>query len=651
MSIEKMSLMNLVGSLSSLDDTLLRCVQCELFHPENIFSNPSHSEFVHTNEQNPYVELMHKIEELLGMLEIEPSYREYASLKMDEYDIEEYIERLHCSVNNAVKEISRLKTTVQLHEQSLQQIRHMMGFEANINDIFSSSISCARFGRLPTDSYVKLDYFKSHNFFFMALDQDNDYCWGVYLTPKKHQQEVDDIFKSLYFEEYKIPEYVHGTPDLALKNLSQQIRDEKISIQRLEVEVNQMKDEHWPTLLSLYSKIKMLHDTFGYRKYSLVGRKKFQLKGFVPQKQADQFIQLFDDMNSVVVDQMPADADEHLTPPVKLKTCWLFRPFEMFVETYGLPRYNGVNPSSYIGFIYSILFGIMFGDFGQGICVIVAGVLMWKLKGMMLGQILTRCGVCSMIFGMMYGSFFGFEHRFEPLWNAVGLGNVFPLDVLDSDTSLVLLICSLALGILIILVSMGINIYLGFKNKNITSAIFSHNGIAGLLMYGGVIIAAVLLLALHINLFHPIFLIVVVAAPLICIFFSPVIGKALDHRHMQGDEEEKFSIVNSIFEMIDTLMSYCTNTLSFLRVGGFILSHAALMLVVMQFAHMAGTFGSPVVIVIGNLFVMALEGLIVGIQVLRLVYYETFSRFYQGDGKPYLPAKVVFQTQNTKKKK
>ncbi len=104
-------------------------------------------------------------------------------------------------------------------------------------------------------------------------------------------------------------------------------------------------------------------------------------------------------------------------------------------------------------------------------------------------------------------------------------------------------------------------------------------------------------------------------------------------------------MVDASFEMFDILLSYCTNTLSFLRIGGFILSHAALMLVVMTFAHMAGTIGSPIVIVFGNIFVMALEGLIVGIQVLRLIYYETFSRFYESSGKPFEPVKINFKNE------
>ena len=84
--------------------------------------------------------------------------------------------------------------------------------------------------------------------------------------------------------------------------------------------------------------------------------------------------------------------------------------------------------------------------------------------------------------------------------------------------------------------------------------------------------------------------------------------------------------------------------MSFLRVGGFVLSHAGMMAVVMALGEMFSGAGNVAVLVVGNVFVMCLEGLIVGIQVLRLEFYEIFSRFYSGDGKPYEPAAISYET-------
>ena len=103
--------------------------------------------------------------------------------------------------------------------------------------------------------------------------------------------------------------------------------------------------------------------------------------------------------------------------------------------------------------------------------------------------------------------------------------------------------------------------------------------------------------------------------------------------------------VQGFFELFEVLLSYFSNTLSFVRIGAFAVSHAAMMEVVLQLAGAAN--GSPnwIVIVLGNIFVMGMEGLVVGIQVLRLEYYEMFSRFYKGTGKPFQP----FLKRNTAK--
>jgi V/A-type H+-transporting ATPase subunit I len=91
----------------------------------------------------------------------------------------------------------------------------------------------------------------------------------------------------------------------------------------------------------------------------------------------------------------------------------------------------------------------------------------------------------------------------------------------------------------------------------------------------------------------------------------------------------------AFFETFETVLSYITNTMSFLRVGGFVLSHAGMMMVVFSLMDMFGPLGATITFILGNLFVMGLEGLIVGIQVLRLEFYEMFSRYFEGNGIPF----------------
>ena len=93
-------------------------------------------------------------------------------------------------------------------------------------------------------------------------------------------------------------------------------------------------------------------------------------------------------------------------------------------------------------------------------------------------------------------------------------------------------------------------------------------------------------------------------------------------------------LLQNFFELIEYVLSYLSNTLSFLRVGAYVLVHAGMMMVVFS---LAGASENLFVIILGNALVIVLEGLLTGIQVLRLEYYEMFCRFYEGDGKPFTP--------------
>ena len=197
-----------------------------------------------------------------------------------------------------------------------------------------------------------------------------------------------------------------------------------------------------------------------------------------------------------------------------------------------------------------------------------------------------------------------------------------------------LLMAAIGLGIVLILISMTFNIVLNFKKKNIGEAILSQNGLCGVTFYVAVIGAALgMLTGMHfVNIFYILILIVL---PLILMFLKePLIRKLEEHGEMFPNGFGAF-FVEGFFELFEVVLSFITNTMSFLRVGGFVLSHAGMMLVVYTLAEMVGGFGEIIVLILGNVFVMCLEGLIVGIQVLRLEFYEMFSRYYEGNGIPF----------------
>jgi V/A-type H+-transporting ATPase subunit I len=199
------------------------------------------------------------------------------------------------------------------------------------------------------------------------------------------------------------------------------------------------------------------------------------------------------------------------------------------------------------------------------------------------------------------------------------------------------LVLAVAFGMGLILVSMIINIFNGIKQKNIEKVFFDTNGIAGFIFYAS-IVASVVLIMTGKTLPGGILLFTMFGIPLILIAFKEPLTALVEKKADAMPKEIGMFLVQTFFELFEIVLSYMTNTISFVRIGAFALSHAGMMEVVMMLsgAENGGTTNWPVFI-IGNLVVMCMEGLIVGIHVLRLEYYEMFSRFFSGSGREFLP--------------
>ena len=310
---------------------------------------------------------------------------------------------------------------------------------------------------------------------------------------------------------------------------------------------------------------------------------------------------------------------------------------------YGLPAYNEIDPSIFMSITYCLFFGIMFGDLGQGLCLALAGFVLAKWKKMWLGNIITCCGLSGAVFGCVYGSVFGIELE------GFGFKALAPIEeslVPGVSNVMLLLVMSVALGVLMLAFVMVMNVVNGVRQHNYEKIFFGPNGLAGMVFYLGLIIAAVCTLLLGVNLFVPAYIIPVLIVPLALILLKEPLSLMLEGNPEWKEIKIGGLLVTGFFELFETCLSFLTNTLSFMRIGAYAITHVGLMLVVEMLANMAGgihpdvTVGGVIVMVLGNIFVMGFEGLLVGIQVLRLEFYELFGRFYDDGGIAFVP-KVI----------
>ena len=467
------------------------------------------------------------------------------------------------------------------------------------------------FGRLPRESYKKLSMYKDEIFVHHHVHETPQYVWMLYVTSDSYVDKVRKIFKDLYFEPIDIP----------MIDVKKQLEHYKDQIDDIYAFCNEENSVH-----ELYPYIAEINE-------------KYLLSGFVKADEVDHYKAIFKDLPSTIEVKDPSEVPE-LECPTLLKNNWFAKPFEMFLGMYGAPKYTDFDPTGFMAFTYCLLFGIMFGDLGQGLVLFILG-LVFEKKGQIFG-IINRCGITSMIFGFLFGSVFGYEELLNPIHQSLFGVREKLFDVMAQSSTMLLLIGAVAIGAVLILTTQCMNIVNRFKHHQLGDAIFSQNGIAGLVFYGGIVFAIVATMLLGWNVLNPVYLGIFIVLPVISFVMKEPLSNAVEHKTVKPEEGWGGYIAQSIFELIDVLLTFVTNSMSYLRVGGFVLSHAGMMLVVMTLVEMTGKAGVAVLI-FGNIFVMVLEGLIVGIQTLRLEYYEMFSRYYDAGGVQFnaLSAKVA----------
>ncbi len=352
------------------------------------------------------------------------------------------------------------------------------------------------------------------------------------------------------------------------------------------------------------------------------GQDYFYLSGWVPETELSQFESLENEYKKTTVTTRDVETVNE-QPPTRLKNNPLFRPFEYLVNMYGAPNYDEVDPTSFFAITYMLLYGLMFGDLGQGLVFLALGFYISK-KNKTYGALLKRIGISASIFGLMYGSFFGKEDLIPTLL------------IKPFDNVMTVLIASVIFGVSLMVISYIIGIYnkVG-KQNNIEEGIFGKEGLAGLMM----MISFILIVLSLVNkspIPMPVGIIMLVLSIIMMVFKQPIARKITGSKRLYDTNKSDYYIESS-FSIIEALLSVFSNLVSFTRVGAFAINHVGLYMAFEVMANLAGGFWGGVILLLGNLLIIGLEGMIVFIQGLRLEFYEMFSKYYEGNGRLFRP--------------
>lgn len=599
--IEKMKFVSLKCDKENLDDILVKTMK-------NCYISPIEASLICNEENsgnvlmisNPYSEYLNSLNTIAHSIGIKLISCQETNKSYTNSEIEAFIRELEEKVDLSLKD-EDLKLTED-DRKALDELSKL-GFER----LHKTNFIHVGLGRLSLDSYKKLIIMDDLPFDLAILHSNKQYHWVCYVCSKSDASETLKILDGLFLENIRIP-------DIDVKQL----------INDYSERINDIY-----TFCYVNNKIRSLYE------YVAVIGNKYIISGFVPSKKQKEFVDYYKGDRVDFRFKEPYDRPD-IKAPTLLKNNWFFKPFEAFVEMYSMPDYYDFDPTIILGIMYCLLFGIMFGDLGQGFILTLLGFFINKKKPSKIAGIISRVGIFSMFFGFLYGSFFGNEEILIPIHQMLFGVEHKLVHVMDESFTMKLLTIAVVIGMLSILFAMILNVYKYYRHKNYGEVFFSPNGLAGFMMYLFFFVNVIDLMVLNGKGFLSVpYLVIFIAFPLLIIYFKHPLTNLIENKEIRPHEGWPAYLIQGIFELLEVMLSFISNTMSYLRVGGFVLSHAGMMLVVMTVSGMVGGAGSLLVIIFGNIFVIGLEGLIVGIQTLRLQYYEMFSRYYDGGGKKF----------------
>lgn len=324
---------------------------------------------------------------------------------------------------------------------------------------------------------------------------------------------------------------------------------------------------------------------------------------------------------------VPLTPPRGVQPPTLLRRNRGARSFDLLVETYTTVPYTNVDPTLLAGLAYVAMFGMMFGDVGHGMLLVVAALLVRSGRIRRLVRVrrawpfLAGAGATAMVFGFLYGEMFGPTGLIPVLWLA-------PL-----EEPVVLLVAAVGVGALLLAGAYVLGTINRVREGGWGYALYARTGIAGSLLFlalgllaGGIYLGAGALTAAAAVLG-------VVGLVLAFVGLLMTAGRGAA------------GVLQAVVELFDLVLRLGSNLVSFARLAAFGLTHAALG--AMVWAGTTALWGpgfsalaAVLLFVVGNAVAFTLEGLVAGIQALRLEYYELFSRVFDVEGRPFRPWKL-----------
>ncbi|WP_407397510.1 V-type ATP synthase subunit I [Treponema sp.] len=567
-----------------------------------------------------------------------------------------------------------ITTVAKLHEDELaaaekekratSEYKEALAFsnlQVSYSDLESLSFLTLRVGKIDPSKFDELKKRAGIRATIVALGDDKSRILAA--SSKKARFALDGELKECGFVEIEIPKDFKGIPEDVLSTLKANSEKAKSGLEEIQTERKNYGETHKDELYRLLQcyciakQITEVENNLESTEYI------YRITGWIPAYETKEVSKKIDEITSsrsAVREYLPSEVPSVLSGeekvPVQVKHGAVIKNFERMIFSYGSPLYGTIDPTPFVAVFFTILFGIMFGDAGQGLCFLIIGILCClkkiKISGWeKFGPVFCCIGISSTIMGLLTGEFFANEKILEPfgLW-ATGLFGHPHAPILhmmpSSDPHSITRMFSffgftIGVGFLINTCGLLINIINQISLKRWGRVLFGKTGISGAVFFWYVVAFGIRIAFFkHVPQVYD--YMIILGTLLISAFGEPL-ERLIEGERPVLENGILAAVIAAVVEIIEIVSSYLSNTVSFVRVGAFALAHAVLGYIINSLVEITPGPGGLVVAIVGNAIVVVLEGMIVAIQVVRLQYYEFFSKFFSETGREFKPFRFEYR--------
>ncbi|TFF90646.1 MAG: hypothetical protein EU548_01905, partial [Promethearchaeota archaeon] len=617
-----------------------------------------------------------QFERMVDEFEIKKKASKKKSVKIDISDMDTVIKNVEKLSKEVILELSKISDRIELAETELDKnkavieiAKNLIPFGFSFEDLdeerpyFTIIVGRLETKRIPRFKW-NLDAVTDSNYILKDSESEGNYSFVAIGFLERYQEEINRLLVAYGFEKFSIPERVSGSPEIVVQKSKNKIEKLEARIKELHEEADKLIEQYGAEILAYNEQLFLEENYLKIKNKIRLAKKNTTVWGWISKKsikKIENIVQNFSKNSASVEFSEPVFEESEY--PTKTSFPRVIKIFDNLVSAYGVPGYNEFNPAILLTFFYPIIFGIMFADVGHGLLFTLLGVYGLTLQKKRLdsgsfgdelkgyfkngAMLIILSGVASMIFGVIFGSYFGITHENagyipNPLW--FGPESHSPPAYNPQTSGVILMLeLSLLLGMIHMTVGYVFRFIKHVKEKHLLEAILVdlmlavfHWGLFILVFTfgtnfmtwfqwdnGGYFDMAIISVnGNSFNFFYIrhalLFFIVAFALPAIV-----MTGYLFTHG------------LDGVAELIELLLSTLSNTVSYARIFAMNAVHGALSQVFLLTTFTGEGLGvvNYIGAAIGALVIVALEGLFSFIQTLRLQWVEFFAKMgYQGTG-------------------